>query len=37
VSAQNQAPVSLTIEDTRDLSSAWLAEFWARHGAPTHG
>ncbi len=28
---------SLTIEDKRDMSSAWLAEFWARHGGPTHG
>ena len=23
---------SLTIEDKRDLSSEWLAEFWQRHG-----
>jgi DNA-binding NarL/FixJ family response regulator len=26
---------SLTIEDKRDLSSEWLAEFWRRHG-PRH-
>jgi DNA-binding NarL/FixJ family response regulator len=24
--------VSLTVEDKRDLSSQWLAEFWQRHG-----
>ncbi len=23
---------SLTVEDKRDLSSGWLAEFWHRHG-----
>ena len=23
---------SLTVEDKRDLSSRWLAEFWQRHG-----
>ncbi len=23
---------SLTVEDKRDLSSEWLAEFWRRHG-----
>jgi DNA-binding NarL/FixJ family response regulator len=26
---------SLTVEDKRDLSSEWLAEFWRRHG-PAH-
>ncbi len=26
----------LRVEDKRDLSPRWLAEFWLRHGLPKH-